>query len=488
MFVETVYGIFVRSELIILQQKIVHARGLIKELDVEGVQITELIEVMADDVDMFREEMVKIEKAQQQTQESVADEVARKAREADDELQRKAEEDKEAIRVEKERQLGLISLASQVRHKAADGRTTEERRWIALDMLLHPELYVACSVEDAEVYRLDEAYSTVLSKAEARRIASLPSELQLAAAYLRNDEEVKAHRLIQHFEFGNGDKVLRQREDESLDKIVGGIDEIKALVIRDENPSLDSSAMKREWRKYDKLLRPHMYISERSKPRFDKVNGLSGSDLERILYSKKEELRNDEEIHIKRLLERNQPAVSPPRRSWMATSLDMVPDAISRGLNVMVDREKTLRLLSVEEQPLEARGRASHCFEIPQYMQIGRLKVTAVYKGTFAARGFVLGRLGMALYRQSDPPQMVGFSGKDDVCLNSEETLGRTVIIHSPGALPICTGRYEVAIAAPSKTLYSLSVTCDLVDNVQEAVGRAVLGAYEKSTRLRVCE
>ena len=83
--------------------------------------------------------------------------------------------------------MGLSTLASQCRIKPADERSTEERNFVAIDVLLHPELYLHMNDEDRETMEVDEAYHTVVTQAAARRIATLPPELNLVVNKVNAD-------------------------------------------------------------------------------------------------------------------------------------------------------------------------------------------------------------------------------------------------------------------------------------------------------------
>ena len=141
-----------------------------------------------------------------------------------------------------------------------------------------------------------------------------------------------------------------------------------------------------------------------------------------------------------------------------------------------------------------------------------RIKISVVYKGVFTARGYILGRLAVGLYRVPEPiaeggdeegtgggsgkgegegagkggvgggggkggvggsavpPIPVGYSPASLCELNTPDGMGRIAIIHEPSAqyLPVRAGRYRIVVAAASKTGYSFTVMCTVGHHVRE--------------------
>ena len=138
-----------------------------------------------------------------------------------------------------------------------------------------------------------------------------------------------------------------------------------------------------------------------------------------------------------------------------------------------------------------------HEFHVPKNMLATRIKISVVYKGVFTARGYILGRLAVGLYRVPEPiaeggdeegagggsgegeggvggsavpPIPVGYSPASLCELNTPDGMGRIAIIHEPSAqyLPVRAGRYRIVVAAASKTGYSFTVMCTVGHHVRE--------------------
>ncbi|CAM9590696.1 unnamed protein product, partial [Chrysoparadoxa australica] len=70
------------------------------------------------------------------------------------------------------------SLAEYIRIKPHDDRTKEEKQWVALDVLVNPELYWHVKPQEAEEMRWDPLYYTPLDADYVRRILDLPEKVQ----------------------------------------------------------------------------------------------------------------------------------------------------------------------------------------------------------------------------------------------------------------------------------------------------------------------
>lgn len=96
----------------------------------------------------------------------------------------------------------LQSTASRVRSTPHTKRTADEKRWVALDAVLNPQLYHHVTVAEAEEMRWDTLYYTRLDREDIVRVLSLPSQVQLALPFLHTPDEVSAHELLARFTSG----------------------------------------------------------------------------------------------------------------------------------------------------------------------------------------------------------------------------------------------------------------------------------------------
>ena len=78
---------------------------------------------------------------------SIADLMKRSKLKQEADLDAEGAEEKRKLQAAYAKQMGANSLSDKTRLKQADERSTEERRFIALDLVLHPELYVEASDE-----------------------------------------------------------------------------------------------------------------------------------------------------------------------------------------------------------------------------------------------------------------------------------------------------------------------------------------------------
>ena len=104
-------------------------------------------------------------------------------------------------------------VAARVRHKKATDRSTDEKRWVALDVLINPIAYGHVSEAEAEEMKYDPEYAPKLPPEDIERILALPRVLQLALPFLFSQDEIEAHRLLCQYTHEEGEAHFR-----SLDK------------------------------------------------------------------------------------------------------------------------------------------------------------------------------------------------------------------------------------------------------------------------------
>ena len=199
--------------------------------------------------------------------------------------------------------------------------------------------------------------------------------------------------------------------------------------------------------------------------------------------AKLEEIRllDEEEAMLRAELAKNPTAV--------INNVAEIPDACRRGPVIVRKRKDEVPVeMIVESTPgenltLGMRESRWHEFHIPEGMHCLQIKVSVVYKGVFTARGYILGRLAVGLYRVPEvdsndaeavpiPPIPVGYAPASLCELNTPDSMGRICLTHEPSAqyLPVRAGRYRIVMAAASKTGYSFTVMCSVGHTVESCI------------------
>eukprot|EP00981_Chlorochromonas_danica_P003055 scaffold607_cov160-Ochromonas_danica.AAC.28 len=91
------------------------------------------------------------------------------------------------------------SLVDKIRLKESEIRTKDERQFVGLDLILHPEEYIHLSAVEIEQMQFDSDYHCTLGKSDIERILKLPEAVNLALPFLHTPEEINAHRLLNKF-------------------------------------------------------------------------------------------------------------------------------------------------------------------------------------------------------------------------------------------------------------------------------------------------
>ena len=113
-------------------------------------------------------------------------------------------------------EIGAESEADQLRMKAHELRTTEEKHYIAMDLVLNPEAYSHLTLSEIEQMRLDKDYHSDLSLTDLERIMKLPALVTLALPFLFSQDEVEAHRLINKYWRSQDDAYFSEKDAKSV--------------------------------------------------------------------------------------------------------------------------------------------------------------------------------------------------------------------------------------------------------------------------------
>jgi hypothetical protein len=107
---------------------------------------------------------------------------------------------------------GPARLAAAARRKPMDARSKEDRRFIGMDLLLHPEEYASLGVAEGEEMQCDPDYQCALRREDLERIRKLPEPVSLAMPFLVSEAELAAHRLVNAYYRDKDDEYFRKKD------------------------------------------------------------------------------------------------------------------------------------------------------------------------------------------------------------------------------------------------------------------------------------
>lgn len=226
------------------------------------------------------------------------------------------------------------SAAERIRLTYHQDRNADEKRWVALDAVINPQLYHHVTVNEAEEMRWDTLYYTTLNREDILRVLSLPHEIELALPFLHTPDEIIAHELLGRYTHGIRADHFSRKDKLSQDACViapststspggtrqtdGGAegDESETMAAAEKGPdSVPSRVISRlrraaealvklpaersqdeaVWLAIDQILRPNFYCEE------DEANSEQRDDVHKELDAKEDSrkvwFRADEEKH-----------------------------------------------------------------------------------------------------------------------------------------------------------------------------------------------
>lgn len=172
----------------------------------------------------------------------------------------------------------------------------------------------------------------------------------------------------------------------------------------------------------------------------------------------------------------------------------VTPSEIKNATDVLFNFEgHETRLLSEEEQSLEAHASKAYYFQVPEEedKRILSLTITIVYRGVFTARGYKLGRVAAAMFKietASAVPKAIGYAPYEQQQLNTGTTLGRTIIVHKPDVVPLKKGDYKIVVGAASTTKFSVTVEAHAVQTAEAKLRDETARAHKTKNDLDVCK
>ncbi|TMW64502.1 hypothetical protein Poli38472_011382 [Pythium oligandrum] len=99
-------------------------------------------------------------------------------------------------------------LGEEVRGKKHTDRTPEEKAWVALDFLVNFAYYYKhIDADEVEIIQRHPDYQyKALKKQDIERLLALPARVSLALAFIKTNDELRAHALLRKYTFGDGDE------------------------------------------------------------------------------------------------------------------------------------------------------------------------------------------------------------------------------------------------------------------------------------------
>ena len=449
------------------------------------------------------------------------------------------------------RELGLYTLAARVRAKTHDQRTVEERHWATIDRLVHPDLYATPNRHETRLLReqteelsiaklkqieklppaLQEALAYLDNPAEIhahRLICKFTHETDVSMLEAADQRSTRVARQRQAQFIRRTPKellALKEREWLEIDRKLrphaygsaSAVDDTTDIKFVDKlrhalaEPPLKAAVLPAKIRNARLLVESYAPLGDGPAPiAIRRAGGLErpvGAGCDAVVVSSLADVAHafkgkDGVVPVKIQAKKSVTLVRigcPPISESGRLRGEREPNpeharqlAFAVAPNVASDLDDTGTL------SLELRQRRSHHFVLSA--PVSELRVTIMVRGVVDARGYIPGRLSASLYRHL-PERFntgaahdetgaipVGFTSHDDVTICTLKSMGRLVIRHRPGVMPIPQGNYEVAVVAASKCSYSITITAKLVYSVEEHVADVVKRHRRLAARIPVAE
>lgn len=374
------------------------------------------------------------------------------------------------------------TLVTIIRKKPYNIRNKLERKWTAIDRILNPSLYEKFNNDSQHILNTDPDYKTSLTREQLLNIQKSPHRLSLALPYLSNIEEIRAHSLIKGIEFGRGisyfysedSRITLTKDDENL------LNQRKKRVasLRAKLPE-DRTEQENDWCLLDCILYPKLYSEKEVKESLTKYPSYNPENLTTVLYTPKNQLIAEErEMHeIYNIYNpdnvRNNRTKTNCQRTQLLYNLDLAPNILRQGMDCIIASENKQEIFYLAESLLLLKETRVHKFIIPNDIPYTQLEIKIFYKGITNENGYIPGRIGVTLFREL-PDEInkveIGYSNEEDVTLTNQNTVGYISIRHTPEALPLIPGVYEIVINSISRTKYSISAQVNIGEPLEYSI------------------
>ncbi len=154
------------------------------------------------------------------------------------------------------------------RWKPTDDRSSEERKWVALDRKMNPHVYSHLGADEQKLLEADPLYQTPWPPDVLETLVGLPCSLSTALASMNSTEHMELHRLIAKYTHGYGEESERLRDMSLGAKAVACAAVARGFAARTKLPSM-RSAEEQDWVALDKIYRPHLYVDLNNESEMD---------------------------------------------------------------------------------------------------------------------------------------------------------------------------------------------------------------------------
>nr|CCA19712.1 conserved hypothetical protein [Albugo laibachii Nc14] len=307
------------------------------------------------------------------------------------------------------------SLAEQVRCKPHANRSLEERQWLALDYKLHPAFYRGLMdsallelLDHHEDYAFD-TFGLTLSLHELKRIASLPSPVNLATAFLKCPQELQAYRLLHTYTYEDGDAHYAEED-------------LAFNVSCSNRPAI---RVARSLEMLERLL----------KEKVDNPNAMAAG--QRVVYS-----RRVTKVTLLECTNELEP------RQIVTHSFELPSE---ESFNATLDLTVSLSFHGYFAKDAHQNGRVATVLQVIP----GEGRRTDAYQG------------------RMDEPIDIGKCLTESITLCTSKTIGKLLILHDPITKPLHDAKgtiYQVVVGAPVPTTYSIKIEATQAPYLDDAL------------------
>ncbi|GMF19497.1 unnamed protein product [Phytophthora lilii] len=322
-------------------------------------------------------------------------------------------------------------IAESVRLKKHADRSSEEKRWVALDFLTSfAHYYKHVAPDEVDIIQKSTEYQQNSEKKlkveDLQRLMQLPARNCLAFAFFKSQEEMEAHYLLRKYTFGDGEEYFA-RLDNGFEAPENADTPCATLL-----PSLEE------------MLKTFQHIADSPPSRFRPCPRARTALL-------------DDNLPPLTLLHVPQTQIFPHKSATHSFQL-----------------------------PKDAEGVAVLSLTVSIVFQ-GHFKSVGYQNGRLAAMMYMLPpATDTSLQQKCQAPIPIGKCFyTDDLALCSPHSMGKLVLRHEPNSIPLCaTATYQVVLGAPVFTAYTLEVRGRTALFADEALRRKRVDALKKQDLL----
>ena len=366
-----------------------------------------------------------------------------------------------------------LTTLTTIRKKKEKERTNEENIWVSLDQLISSESYESCQIDPRFNLGLDKKRIEII-------LSQIPEQIEQALPYLHNNNEMKAHELLNKYSTGRGEPFFLAMDHCSQEE--------KNRVSCTSLPKIYKKKYN-ECNNMQHLGKNHVFSvsnqyhvdSLKSNEIDNHMTSSSKSEDEKCAFTLSNKFNNKMQEKMDDIILDNKCRyiVFKDMEDFLKANSLL---AFKKLINIFIHSPDTFEIFKTQSLPMERGEQHTHRFQVKNCVEkkLVSIKVRIVFHGVLLSdKNYAPARMSASFARINEVDlnglssnilwENIGFSPYSMQAINTKDQFGCIVICHHPDSI-VRSGFLKINVCAESVLQYSINVTAEASHNVRDAI------------------